>query len=128
MPRATKPKIDRKDWRGLPYDKWNTTTVHAYFADMNRELFGMEYAPMRNWSFEQGVIKRALTEHGAEKLRKAFDVCFREYRPTREYPMLTAGFAIAYRLNTVLPRLQFEIKTDNTGEQKLDYDAMKAWL
>ncbi|MCR8843138.1 hypothetical protein NQ117_05550 [Paenibacillus sp. SC116] len=103
----------RKDWRNLPYDQWNVLTVQAYFADMNRELFGIEsYLPMRNYGFEQGVIKRALSEHGAELLKRAFDDCFREYRPTREYPLLTAGFVISYRINTIIPRLKAEIKRD----------------
>lgn len=100
----------RLDWRNLPYDDWNVLTVHQYFADMNREHFGVEtYLPMRNWSFEQGVIKRALAEYGAEVLHRVFDECFRTYRPTREYPILTAGFAICYRLNTLAPRIIAEI-------------------
>lgn len=109
MAKATKPKIDRKDWRNLPYEGWNVHTIHAYFADMNREMFGVEtYLPMRNWRFEQGVLKRALTEYGAETLKAAFDECFRTYRPTREFPILTAGFCVAYRLNAIIPRLLAE--------------------
>jgi hypothetical protein len=103
------PKINRRDWRNLPFDQWNTLTVHAYFADMNRDKFGVEtYLPLRNWSFEQAQIKRALTAYGAETLKAAFDECFRDYRPTREYPILTAGFAISYRINGIIPRLQAE--------------------
>jgi hypothetical protein len=102
-------KPNRKDWRNLPLDQWNTLTFHAYFADMNRELFGIEtYLPMRNWGFEQAQIKRALSLYGAEILRAAFDECFRTYRPTREFPLLTAGFAISYRINSVIPRILAE--------------------
>src|SRR5690606_19273911 len=83
-------------------------TVTQMFVDLNREYFGMEYAPMRNWTFEQGVVKRALTQHGAKILRQAFDECFRTYKPTPQYPILTAGFAVAYRINTIIPRLLAE--------------------
>lgn len=111
----------RRDWRNLPYEHWNTTTIHAYFADKNREMFGAsEYLPMRNWSFERGVIKRALDEHGAELLHRAFDEIFAQYRPTREFPILTAGFAICYRLNTVLPRIKAEIERGQVEEHVPD--------
>ncbi|WP_127506840.1 hypothetical protein [Paenibacillus humicus] len=106
MARATKPKIDRKAWRDLPYEHWNVATIHAYFIDQTHELYGMDYAPMRNWKFEQALIKRALTDHGAELLHRAFDECFRVYRPTPQFPILTAGFCVAYRLNTVIPALK----------------------
>ncbi|WP_348623067.1 hypothetical protein ABFT51_17850 [Paenibacillus peoriae] len=102
----TRQKIDRTAWRTLPHPQWNVRTVHAMFADLNREHFGVEtYLPMRNWGFEQGVIKRALAEHGAGVLHEAFTQIFREYKPTPDYPILTAGFAISYRLNTVIPRI-----------------------
>jgi hypothetical protein len=72
---------------------------------MNSELYGADYVPLRNWRFEQGVIKRQLDEYGPEVLRAAFEECFRTYKPSRDYPILTAGFACAYRINTIIPRL-----------------------
>lgn len=121
-------KIDRRDWRSLPYEQWNTLTVIAYFADMNRELFGAEYVPLRNWSYERGVIKRALDVHGAAVLRKACDIVFREYRPSREFPLLTAGFAISYRINSVIPRIKAEERRQAVEAGGPDVDAVKAWL
>lgn len=134
MTTKKKPRVtaaQRKDWRNLPFDDWNVVTVHSYFADMNRELFGIDYAPMRNWSFEQGVIKRALSEHGAEVLKRAFDECFRTYKPTREYPLLTAGFAISYRINGMIPRIKAEIQREKAEEQSsetVDYGELASWL
>lgn len=130
---AKKPRItaeQRKDWRNLPYADWNVHTVHAYFADMNREHFGVaEYLPMRNWRFEQGRIKQALNDHGAELLHRAFDECFRTYKPTREYPLLTAGFAISYRINGIIPKLQAEIgQAQEDEEAPLDYGELAKWL
>ena len=133
--RITKPRItaaQRKDWRSLPLNEWNTATIHAYFIEMNRELFGVdEYLPLRNWTIERALIKRALTEHGAEVLKRAFDECFRTYRPTREYPLLTAGFAISYRINSMIPRIKAEIEreqTDATVSESVDYGELASWL
>ena len=99
----------RKDWRTLPTEHWNTLTFTEYFRDRNRELYGVEYVPLRNWRFEQSLIRKALDAHGPEILRVAFDECFHTYRPTREYPILTAGFACAYRINSMIPKLRAEL-------------------
>lgn len=132
-----KPKVNRKDWRNLPLDQWNVASFHAYFADMNRELYGVEqYVPMRNWSFEQGVLKRAIETHGPALLKAAFDECFRTYRPTREYPILTAGFCVSYRINSIIPRLkaeeikreEAERKRKEVAEQAPGADEVLAWL
>lgn len=133
MTATKKPRItaeQRKDWRNLPYADWNVHTVHAYFADMNREHFGVaEYLPMRNWRFEQGRIKQALNEHGAELLHRAFDECFRTYKPSPQYPLLTAGFAISYRINGIIPRLQAEMgQAQEVEEAPLDYAELTKWL
>jgi len=110
----------RRDWRALSYEHWNVRTLHAYFADMNAEYFGVaEYYPMRNWAFEQGVLKRALAEYGAEMLRAAFDECFRGYRPTPSFPILTAGFAVSYRLNAIMPRLLAEKAENDRRETEM---------
>lgn len=95
----------RADWRNLPTADWNVRTFHAFFADMNRERYGLEYAPMRNWAFEQGALKRAIDTHGPELLRTACEIAFAGYRPTPQYPLLTAGFCIAYQINGIIPRI-----------------------
>lgn len=108
----------RADWRNLPTADWNVRTFHAYFTDMNRERYGLEYAPMRNWAFEQGALKRAIDTHGPELLRAACEVAFAGYKPAREYPLLTAGFCMAYQINGIIPRLQAEIKRKEREEQR----------
>jgi hypothetical protein len=106
MKRAQKPKIDARDWRNRPISDWNTLTFCAFVADMNREYYGIErYLPFRNWTVERGMIKRNITQYGAEILREVFDAAFREYTPTREYPILTAGFVLSYMASRILPRL-----------------------
>ncbi|MCM3205674.1 hypothetical protein [Paenibacillus illinoisensis] len=115
MPRAKKPpkpKItadQRKDWRALPLEHWNVLTLQTMVADLNREHFGVTvYVPMRGHGFEQGQLKRALTQYGAEALRETITRAFREYRPTLQYPQLTAGFLIAYILPRIMPQVLAE--------------------
>lgn len=104
-----KPKINRKDWRNLPYEQWNTLTVCVMVADLNREHYGVEtYIPFHNWSVERGMIKRNLAQYGAEVLAEFFAQAFAEYRPTREYPQLTAGFALSYVASRIIPRILAE--------------------
>lgn len=131
------PKIDRGDWRNINYDKWNVRTFHAYFADMNAELYGVDkYLPMRNWGFEQGAIKQAIAEHGAELLRLAFDECFRDYKTSHAYPILTAGFALSYRINSIIPKLKSEqaerarlaAEKERINASSINHAELDAWL
>jgi len=123
---------ERRNWRELPYEHWNTLTVHAYFTDKNEEMYGAaEYLPMRNWGFEQGAIKRALDQHGAEVLHRAFDEIFRTHRPSQAYPILTAGFAISYRLNTLIPNIKAEMERERSelgGSADIDVDEIIGYL
>jgi hypothetical protein len=104
----------------------------VYFTERNAELYGVEYVPMRNWSFEQALIKRNLERYGPEILRQAFEECFRDYKPTREYPLLTAGFAIGYRINTLIPRLVAEKAREDRAEASRaegpNVAELEAWL
>lgn len=130
---AKKPRINRKDWRNLPLEQWNTLTFTVYFTDMNAELYGVKYLPMRNWRFEQAQIKRALDAHGPELLKAAFDECFRTAKPTPEYPILTAGFCVSYRINSILPRLiaekqRKERREEAESEQVLSAEELAEWL
>lgn len=121
-------KIKTDDWRNLPAEKWNVRTVHAYFIEMNRELYDAEYVPMRNWKFEQGVIKRNLTSYGPEVMRKVFDRAFREYRPSRQYPILTAGFVLSYMAGRILPQVLAEEKRVEKDREVPDVSGLTGWL
>lgn len=123
----------RRDWRTLPIMDWNVLTFTTYFVDMNNERFGVaKYFPMGNWRLEQAQIKRAIDAYGPELLRAAFDECFRDYRPTWEYPILTAGFCVSYRINGIIPRLIEERRrravADMAHAEKPDKSAVMAWL
>ncbi|WP_051236125.1 hypothetical protein [Paenibacillus pinihumi] len=132
--KSVSPRItaeQRRDWRNLSIGHWNTITITEYFRDMNEDHYGLpaaEYLPMRNWSAESGMIKRALTEHGSEVLRRAFDECFHTYKPTREYPYLTAGFAVSYLINRMVPKIKADLTAEAVTESKPDYEAVNTWF
>lgn len=131
-----RPKItaeQRADWRNLPLEHWNVRTIHAMIIDLNAEKFGVDkYVPMRGWGFEQGVIKRELTEYGAEALRETIERAFAEYKPSASYPQLTAGFLIAYMLPRIMPQVLAEEKrrdrAEEAAEGAMSAEEMASWL
>jgi hypothetical protein len=101
---------------------------------MNAELYGVDtYLPQRNWSYEQAQIKRAIDAYGPELLRAAFNECFWRYFPTREFPLLTAGFCVSYRINSIIPRLIADEAARGRVAQAISNggktaDELAAWL
>ena len=133
MPKRRITSAERKDWRNLPYSDWNVMTVQSMVADLNAERFSVEkYIPLRGYGFEQGVIKRALTEYGAAALRETIERAFAEYRPTTQYPQLTAGFLIAYMLPRVMPQVlaegQRKERAEVAAEGAMSAEEMANWL
>ena len=123
----------RMDWRNLPIEHWNVLTFTTYFAEMNEEYFGVpreSYLPMRNWRTEQGMLRRAIDEHGPVILRAAIDECFRTHRVNRQYPILTAGFACSYLINGVIARIKSEEQRKEADEERegMDLAEVSAWL
>ena len=140
MSKPKSPRISREqrmDWRNLPIEHWNVLTFTTYFAEMNEEYFGVprgDYLPMRNWRTEQGMLKRAIDEHGSTLLRAAFDECFRTHRVNRKYPILTAGFACSYLINGVIAAAQSRIRAEEQRKEAdeeregMDLAEVSAWL
>lgn len=97
-------KISTKDWRNLPIEKWNTTTVHAFLIDETKRRFDAEYIPggggpkSKRWSAEKGMIKRELDRRGAEVVRKFIEICWREYYTSdpNRYPFPSFGFCLGF--------------------------------
>lgn len=132
----TRKKItadQRKDWRNLTYEDWNVLTVQTMVADMNAEKYGAEkYVPMRGYGFEQGRIKQALAEYGAEALAATIERAFVEYRPNAQYPQLTAGFLISYMLPRIMPQVLVEQKAQKRRQaaesEAPSIDDIISWL
>ncbi len=97
-------KISTKDWRNLPTEKWNTTTVHAFLIEETKRRFDGEYVPggkgskSQRWTAEKGMIKRELDAKGTDVVRKFIEICWREYftPDPDKYPYPTFGFMLGY--------------------------------
>src|SRR5690554_927724 len=110
------------DWRARAIDDWNTLTFTEYLKDKHRELFGIEYAPMRSWRMEQGQIGRLIGtarkegSHSKAVVKRFIDEAFESYKPTPQYPGTNFGFIYAYRRN-ILQRLEAEERAEKKAEQ-----------
>ena len=104
-------------WQERDIADWNSTTFHAYLSDKHRELFGIDYVPMRSWNAEKGMIGDIIgTKSGKspkprkasnEALKRFIDVTFEGYRPSAQYPGTSFGFMWSYR-KTDWQRIQAE--------------------
>lgn len=129
-------KVSTKDWRNLPIKKWNVTTIHAFLIDETRRRYDAEYKPggrgslSQRWAAEKGMIKRELTKHGPEVVRKFIEVCWREYYPNDRYRFPTFGFMIAYQDRYWTDAIQ-EVESDEIVKraEKVDVSSVdEAWF
>ena len=125
------------DWRARDIDDWNTLTFTEYLKDKHRELFGIEYAPMRSWRMEQGQIGRLIGTarkegtHSKAVVKRFIDEAFESYKPTPQYPGTNFGFIYAYRRN-ILQRLEAEERAESRREKARaevpSLDELSDWL
>lgn len=134
----TKRLPPARDWQARDINDWNTQTFHAYMSDLHRDLFGCEYAPMRSWGFEQGILGNLIgtrTKEGTHSkaiVKRFIDEAFETYRPTPQYPGTNFGFIYAYRRN-ILQRLEADELRANKAEEsrqqiEQDFDEISEWL
>ena len=125
------------DWRARDIDDWNTLTFTEYLKDKHRELFGIEYAPMRSWRMEQGQIGRLIGtarkegSHSKAVVKRFIDEAFESYKPTPQYPGTNFGFIYAYRRN-ILQRIEAEERAESRREKARaeapSLDELSEWL
>ena len=132
-----------KDWRNRPLETWNVASFCAYLTDKHREMFGIDYAPMRGWRTEQGILGGLIGTQSrtnprertaSNSLVKAFiDDTFANYRPTAQYPGTSFGFMYTYR-KTDWQRLQAEEMAQARRADAVeagnndDWAEVEAWL
>lgn len=125
------------DWQARDISDWNTTTFTHYLQDKHRELFGIEYAPMRSWRMEQGQIGRLIGtarkegSHSKAVVKRFIDEAFESYKPTPHYPGTNFGFIYAYRRN-ILQRLEAEERAEEQAKKAKteapSLDELSEWL
>ncbi|WNF07430.1 hypothetical protein [Brevibacillus borstelensis] len=120
-----------KAWRERDITDWNALSFTEYLRDRHTELYGLPYVPGRGgWRMEQGVIKRMVGEYGPVVVRRFIDGCFREYRPTREYPGVNFTFMYTYMRGRVLPKVLAEVRVNRGDDVRYEMTAeeLADWL
>jgi len=120
--KTTRKLPPASDWQARNIEDWNVTSFTEYLRDKHRELFGIEYAPMRSWRMEQGQIGRLIGTrtkvgtHSKAVVKRFIDEAFESYKPTPQYPGTNFGFIYAYRRN-ILQRLEAEERVEEQAEK-----------
>jgi len=133
----TKKLPPASDWQARNIEDWNVLSFTEYLKDKHREIFGIEYAPMRSWRMEQGQIGRLIGTarkegtHSKAAVKRFIDEAFESYKPTPQYPGTNFGFIYAYRRN-ILQRLEAEERAESMREKAREeapsLDELTDWL
>ena len=130
-----------KDWRNRPLETWNVASFCAYLTDKHTHMFGIDYAPMRGWRTEQGILggligtqsrtaPKPRTASNAD-VKRFIDETFASYTPTAQYPGTSFGFMWSYR-KTDWQRIQAESnrkqRAEQHAQQEEDWDEITEWL
>jgi len=100
----TKPKLPPADaWAERNIADWNVTTFRVYLYDRHRELYGLDYvgAVKRDCGMISGMIK----QYDKATVKAFIDECFRQYKPSTQYPTLNFYFMKTYMSDRVLPKV-----------------------
>lgn len=132
-----------KDWRNRPLDTWNVISFTEYLKDEHMRIYGVPYAPMRSWGFEQGHLGDLIGTQSRTKpkprtatnaqVKRFIDECFATYTPNAKYPTTNFGFSIAYRKNE-LQRILLEGQAQARRAEAVkasdndDWAEVEAWL
>lgn len=96
--------ISTKDFKNLPLEKWNGTTVRAYVSHLNEERFGVPAVTM-NVAKENAVIKRMVQEYGIETVKAFCEQCVKSYRPNAQYPTVNFFSMYSFMKGYELPKV-----------------------
>ncbi|WDS60544.1 hypothetical protein BC6_00029 [Bacillus phage BC-6] len=105
----------RKNWRACPVSKWNATTVRSYLQCLTQHRFKMDYIS-DNIRQENAIISQFIKQYGREVLKEFIRDCVKDYKPTKQYPIVTFGFMYTYQRKHILPAI---IKKRQAQEERL---------
>lgn len=81
-------KVDTKDYKNIPYELWNSTSVISLLNDLNMEKYGME-PPLNSIKLTRMDIAEDLNEFGAEVLEEFCKRSVNLYKGNLRYPTLS---------------------------------------
>ncbi|WP_026592179.1 hypothetical protein [Bacillus sp. UNC437CL72CviS29] len=110
-------RISTKDFRNLPIEKWNVTTFREYLKHVHEERYKIPYVT-RSYAMEGRMLKAFIAEHKPEATKRFIDVCFADYKPTREYPGLNFAFMYSYMRSRLLPQILDDLRREEAKLQR----------
>lgn len=124
--RAMKPST--ANYRDIPHDQWNVTTLRAFVSDMHQTVKGIPYAPFRGYGAESRMMRDALKQYGGKACADAYLAELRQYKQTPQYPGFSFGFAWSYKkdafqrayvayMRDMAPRQAVEDDTDDNNTE-----------
>lgn len=99
-----KKKLDTKDFRNLPLEKWNSTTIREYIKFLNMERFGVPSVTF-NVRQENAMISKMIKEYGIEVTVEFVKECVKTYKPNAQYPTVSFATMYSYMKAYELPRV-----------------------
>ncbi|PEA53458.1 hypothetical protein CON64_18625 [Bacillus pseudomycoides] len=97
-------KVATKDWRNLPQEKWNGTTIREYINHLNVEKFGIP-AVSNNVRRENAMIAAMIKAEGIEVVKEFVEVCVTSYKGSEQYPTVNFGFMYSFMKAQYLPKI-----------------------
>lgn len=125
-----------KQFDEIEVSEWNVNHFFGYMNKLTVDKFGVNYAPMRSWNFERGLIggiigtKKKAGTHDKELVKAFIDLTFSEYKASAQYPAPMFGFVWTYRQGD-LQRVQLTIRNQQLTEQateEVKSDSIDDWL
>ncbi|WKV24065.1 hypothetical protein PSYJYH_000030 [Bacillus phage PSYJ-YH] len=105
----------RKNWKACPLESWNATTVRSYLQCLTQHRFKMDYIS-DNIRQENAIISQFIKQYGREVLKEFIRDCVKDYKPTKQYPIVTFGFMYTFQRKHILPAI---IKKRQAQEERL---------
>jgi Ca2+-binding EF-hand superfamily protein len=105
--------------------KNDVTILREYMKQKHVEQFRIDYVT-NNYAFEGRQLKAMIAEYGFDVVKRFIDECFREYKPTRDYPGLNFAFMYSFMRARILPRVLAEAKREQSRKEAIGQQLSEA--
>ena len=109
MSKAKLPPANK--WQERNIEDWTSKTFQTYLADQYKEKYGTKYVT-NSFGFEGKKLNEMLAEHDNETIKRFIDVCYREYRPSSNWPTINFAGMYTFMRAQVLPKVLLAQKAE----------------
>jgi hypothetical protein len=89
--------------------KSDVTIIRDHLRQRHLELYGIDYVT-NNHAMEGRNLRSMIDEYGVDTVRIFVEECFRQYKPSREWPGVNFALMFSRMRARVLPQVLAEIK------------------